>query len=187
MVLLVWHYTTTCTGVGKTVAGEGRTGLGHPYQSNQSTASAGFWTTPLFTLSYCRKQWKNVYYGPLLSWTPCIISTFSHIIFKRLIKHCPLQGCFNTEIKYVANYYYRVLRNRPNFEKKKYKKRNKGYCQQILLPNLETMNLIWGGERKITVHVTRTYRYPRYRSRMGNVEKTIMSNGYILPQEYKSM
>ena len=30
MVLLVWHYTTTCTGVGKTVAGEGRTGLGHP-------------------------------------------------------------------------------------------------------------------------------------------------------------
>jgi len=27
MVLLVWHYTTTCTGVGKAVAGEGRTVL----------------------------------------------------------------------------------------------------------------------------------------------------------------
>jgi len=33
-------YTTTCAGVGKTVAGEGRTGLGHPYQLNQSTVSA---------------------------------------------------------------------------------------------------------------------------------------------------
>jgi hypothetical protein len=30
-----------CAGVGKTVAGEGRTGLGHPYQLNQSTVSAG--------------------------------------------------------------------------------------------------------------------------------------------------
>jgi hypothetical protein len=34
-------YTTTCAGVGKTVVGEGRTGLGHPYQLNQSTVSAG--------------------------------------------------------------------------------------------------------------------------------------------------
>jgi hypothetical protein len=39
-VLLVWHYAATCA-VGKTVAGEGRTGLGHPYQLNQSTVSAG--------------------------------------------------------------------------------------------------------------------------------------------------
>ena len=39
MFLLVWHYTTTCAGVGKTVAGEGRTGLGHLYQLNQSTVS----------------------------------------------------------------------------------------------------------------------------------------------------
>jgi hypothetical protein len=37
--------------VGKTVAGEGRTSLGHPYQLNQSTVSAGFSTTPFFTLS----------------------------------------------------------------------------------------------------------------------------------------
>jgi len=51
MVLLVWHYITTCTGVGKTVAGEGRTGLGHPYQLNQSTVSVCVSTTPLFTLS----------------------------------------------------------------------------------------------------------------------------------------
>ena len=51
MVLLVRHYTTTCAGVGKTVAGEGRTGLGHPYQLNQSTVSAGVRTTPFFTLS----------------------------------------------------------------------------------------------------------------------------------------
>jgi len=42
MVLLVWHYTTTCAEVGKTAAGEGRTGFGHPYQLNQSTVSAGF-------------------------------------------------------------------------------------------------------------------------------------------------
>jgi len=40
MVLLACHYTTTCAGVGKTVAGEGRTDLGHPYQLNQSTVSA---------------------------------------------------------------------------------------------------------------------------------------------------
>jgi len=30
--------------------GEGRTGLGHPYQLNQSAVSAGFLTTPFFTL-----------------------------------------------------------------------------------------------------------------------------------------
>jgi len=41
MVLLVLHYTTTCAGFGKTVAGEGRTGLGHPYQLNQSRVIAG--------------------------------------------------------------------------------------------------------------------------------------------------
>jgi len=41
MVLLVGHYTTTRAGVGKIVAGEGRTGHGHPYQLNQSTVSAG--------------------------------------------------------------------------------------------------------------------------------------------------
>ena len=48
MVLLVCHYTTACAGVGKTVAGEWRTGLGHLYQLNQSTVTAGFWTTPFF-------------------------------------------------------------------------------------------------------------------------------------------
>jgi hypothetical protein len=37
--------------VGKTVAGEGKTGLGHPNQFNQSTVSAGFLTTPFFTFS----------------------------------------------------------------------------------------------------------------------------------------
>jgi len=42
---------TTCAGVGKTVAGEGRTDLGHPYQLNQPTVSAGVWTAPFFTLS----------------------------------------------------------------------------------------------------------------------------------------
>jgi len=51
MVLLVWHYTTTCAGVGNTVAGKGRTGLGHPYQLNQSTVSAGVWRAPFFALS----------------------------------------------------------------------------------------------------------------------------------------
>jgi hypothetical protein len=39
MILLVLHYTST--GVGKTVAVEGKTGLGDPYQLNQSTVSAG--------------------------------------------------------------------------------------------------------------------------------------------------
>ena len=34
--------TTTRAGVGKTVAGEERTDLGHHYQLNQSTVSAGF-------------------------------------------------------------------------------------------------------------------------------------------------
>jgi len=38
---MVSHYNTTCAGVGKIVAGEGRTGLGNPYQLNQSTVSAG--------------------------------------------------------------------------------------------------------------------------------------------------
>jgi hypothetical protein len=51
MVLLVSHYTTTSVEVGKTVAGAGRTGLGHPYQLNQSTVIAGFGTTQFFTLS----------------------------------------------------------------------------------------------------------------------------------------
>jgi len=37
----IQHYTTTCAGVGKTVAGDARIGLGHPYQLNQSTVSAG--------------------------------------------------------------------------------------------------------------------------------------------------
>jgi hypothetical protein len=41
MVLLVGHFTATFAGVGKTVSREGRTGLGHPYQLNQSTVSAG--------------------------------------------------------------------------------------------------------------------------------------------------
>jgi hypothetical protein len=41
MVLLVRHYVTICAGVGKTVAGEERTGLGYPYQFNQSAMSAG--------------------------------------------------------------------------------------------------------------------------------------------------
>jgi len=48
MVLLVLYYNTTRAGVGKSVAGEGRTGLGHPYQLNQSTVSAVVWTTPFF-------------------------------------------------------------------------------------------------------------------------------------------
>ena len=30
-----------CVAGGKTVAGEGRTGLGHPYQLNQSTVGTG--------------------------------------------------------------------------------------------------------------------------------------------------
>jgi len=34
-----------------TVAGEGRTGLDHTYQLNQSTVSDGVSTTPFFTLS----------------------------------------------------------------------------------------------------------------------------------------
>jgi hypothetical protein len=42
MVLLAWHYTTTCAGVGTTVAGKGKTGFGHPYQLNQSAVHAGF-------------------------------------------------------------------------------------------------------------------------------------------------
>jgi hypothetical protein len=33
-------YTTTCAGVSKTVAEEGRNGLGYPYQLNQSAVSA---------------------------------------------------------------------------------------------------------------------------------------------------
>jgi hypothetical protein len=51
MVLLARNNTTTCAGVGKTVAGEGRTGLGYRYQLNQSTVSAGFLKTPFITLS----------------------------------------------------------------------------------------------------------------------------------------
>jgi hypothetical protein len=50
---MTFYYYMYCTGVGKTVAGEGRTGLGHPYELNQSTVSTGVGTTPLFTLSQC--------------------------------------------------------------------------------------------------------------------------------------
>ena len=50
MVLPVWHYTTTCAAVGKTVAGEERTCLGQLYQLNQPTVSFGVWTTPFFTV-----------------------------------------------------------------------------------------------------------------------------------------
>ena len=48
MVLLVRHFATTCARVGKTVAGEESTGLGHPYQLNQSTVSAGVCKTSFF-------------------------------------------------------------------------------------------------------------------------------------------
>jgi hypothetical protein len=40
--MTLYCYTATCAGVGKTVAGEGKTDLGQPYQLNQLTASAGF-------------------------------------------------------------------------------------------------------------------------------------------------
>ena len=73
MVLLVWHYTTTCTGVGKTVAGEGRTGLGHPYQLNRSTVSTGVWTI-VYTF-IMRLTVEEHTYGQLLSWKHSIIVT----------------------------------------------------------------------------------------------------------------
>jgi len=66
IVLLVWHYTVTCAGVGKTVAGEGRTGLGHPYQLNQSTVSAGFWTTPSLHFQNAVNSGRTcIYFGKL--------------------------------------------------------------------------------------------------------------------------
>ena len=75
MVLLVCHCTTTCSGVGKTVAGGGKTGLGHPYQLNQSTVRAGVRTTPFLrfhnavksgrTCIYFKKLFKNDVLHPL--------------------------------------------------------------------------------------------------------------------------
>ena len=75
MVPLVWYFTTTCAGVGKTVTGEGRTGLENPYQLNQSTVSAGVWTTPFLhfhnavnsgrTCIYFGKLFKNDVLRPL--------------------------------------------------------------------------------------------------------------------------
>jgi hypothetical protein len=75
MVILVCHYTTTCAGVGKTVAGEGRTGLGHPYQLNQSAVSVGARTTSFLsfynavngrrTCIYLGKLFKNDVLRPL--------------------------------------------------------------------------------------------------------------------------
>jgi len=66
MVVLVWHYTTTCAGVSKTVAGEGRTGLGHPYQLNQSTVSAGVWTTPFLRFHNAVNSGRTcIYFGKL--------------------------------------------------------------------------------------------------------------------------
>ena len=66
MVVLVCHYTTTCAGVSKTVAGEGRTGLGHPYQLNQSTVSAGVWTTPFLRFHNAVNSGRTcIYFGKL--------------------------------------------------------------------------------------------------------------------------
>jgi len=81
MVLLVWHFTTTCAGVGKTAAGEGRTGLGHSYQLNQSTVSAGFWRTPFFYASIKRLTVEELVfilesYLKMMSYTHCRQSSF---------------------------------------------------------------------------------------------------------------
>ena len=66
MVLLVWHYTTTCAGVGKTVAGEGRTGLDHSYQLNMSTVSAGVWTTTFLRFHNAVKSGRTcIYFGKI--------------------------------------------------------------------------------------------------------------------------
>jgi len=83
MVLLVWHYTTTCAGVGKTVAGKGRTGLGHPYQLNQSTVSAGFLTTPFLRSHNAVNSGRTcIYFGKLfkaMSYAHCRQSFFENL------------------------------------------------------------------------------------------------------------
>ena len=66
IVLLVKHYTVICAGVGKTVAGEGRTGLGHPYQLNQSTVGADFWTKPFLRFHNAVNSGRTcIYFGKL--------------------------------------------------------------------------------------------------------------------------
>ena len=59
-------YYYTCAGVGKTVAGEGRTGLGHPYQLNQSRVSVGVWTTPFLRFHNAVNSGRTcIYFGKL--------------------------------------------------------------------------------------------------------------------------
>ena len=66
MVLLVRHYTPACAAVGKTVAGEGRTGLDHPYQLNQSKVNAGVSTTPFLCSHNAVKSGRTcIYFGKL--------------------------------------------------------------------------------------------------------------------------
>jgi hypothetical protein len=76
MVLLVLHYTTTCAGVGKTVAGEGRTGLGHPYQLNQSTVSVAIFYAFIMRLTVEERVFILESYVKTMSYVPCRESFF---------------------------------------------------------------------------------------------------------------
>jgi len=102
MGLLVWHYTTTCAGVGKTVAGEGRTGLGHPYQLNQSTVSAGVWTTPFYafimrlTVEECVFILEN--YLKTMSYAHCRQS-----FFEKFRRQAPVKSAIAKMIKKLKN------------------------------------------------------------------------------------
>ena len=87
MVLLVWHYTTIYAGVGNTVAGEGRTGLGHLYQLNQSTVSAGVWTIPFLCFHNAVKDRSMLVTLPrnLIPYHDSVDGTRDHVTYQKLV------------------------------------------------------------------------------------------------------
>jgi len=102
MVLLVWRYTTTCAGVGKTVAGEGRTRLGHLYQLNQSTVSAGVWTTPFYAFIMRLTMEERVFisksYLKTMSYAHCRQS-----FFEKFRRPAPVKSAIANMIKKWKN------------------------------------------------------------------------------------
>jgi hypothetical protein len=79
----------------KTVAGDGRTGHGHPYQLNQSTVSAGVWTTPFLRFHNAVNSGRIIFilesYLKTMSYAHCSQSFFEKFRRKAPVKNAILK------------------------------------------------------------------------------------------------